>query len=348
MTDTGTHPDIKIFRQIQNRLESRLTPESDTWIRVCDSTIRLRFAEQTMKEPLIRAVAHFQCGPVEDTDLTILVGDATVCPLPERPYPATAFGRRSELATSPESGIVASYMMGPDILSMLNQNTATAVYWTRDGDAVPGFEQAAPFRHILHWYLRDRGWMLIHGAAIGRNGKGVLICGKGGSGKSTLAVATWHAPGWQFAGDDYCAVSMHAPHRVFPIYSTAKLNRGSAAMLTIELDDTSPREGDKVILMANDHIPAFVPDVLELTAILIPVRSSGPASSRPTSRASAARQLIVSTLYQMPHAGERDHRSLTDLILQIPPWEIAVPEGSPRDALRSIRRVLESSERMNP
>jgi hypothetical protein len=43
----------------------------------------------------------------------------------------------------------------------------------------------------------------IHAACIGKNGKGILLCGNSGAGKSTLAYACARA-GWTYTSDDTC------------------------------------------------------------------------------------------------------------------------------------------------
>jgi hypothetical protein len=54
----------------------------------------------------------------------------------------------------------------------------------------------------------------IHAACVGKNGKGILLCGKSGAGKSTLAYACARA-GWTFTSDDtsYLVNQPGAPRR---------------------------------------------------------------------------------------------------------------------------------------
>lgn len=51
----------------------------------------------------------------------------------------------------------------------------------------------------------DHVFLGIHGAALARGGKGLLLAGSGGSGKSTLAAALAGA-GWDYLGDDIAFV----------------------------------------------------------------------------------------------------------------------------------------------
>jgi hypothetical protein len=52
----------------------------------------------------------------------------------------------------------------------------------------------------------------IHGACVGRRGRGVLLCGESGAGKSTLAYACARA-GWTFTSDDATMVRHHESGR---------------------------------------------------------------------------------------------------------------------------------------
>ncbi len=186
--------------------------------------------------------------------------------------------------------------------------------------------------------------MLVHAAAIGLDGFAVLICGKGGSGKSTLAAATWNRAKWKFAGDDYCAVSLKPPHVVVPVYPSAKLTAESVRMLSLVVPEHSPGDGEKSILFAPSAIPDQLVDRLQIIGLVVPSCAS---ISIPTTRltpAEAARHLVVSTLYQMPHAGEKDLRDLTRIARNLPAWRVSVPRDRPQDALEVVAAILERTE----
>ncbi len=59
-----------------------------------------------------------------------------------------------------------------------------------------------PFLTIpLQEMLKRRGLFMMHAAALGDRGRGVLLAGESGAGKSTLALALLRG-GWDFLGDD--------------------------------------------------------------------------------------------------------------------------------------------------
>lgn len=348
MTDPGPVIDRLFFSNLQGCWDNVTDDPSDVWAGLCGRKVRIRFSDDRLRAGLTMAFRHALCEPSEHTDLTILVGCGNTMSLPDLPVPGNAFGRRCELHTKPGSGLTASFMLGPDILSILDHERSTALYWIRNGTSLPAFEQAAPFRHILHWYLRERGWILVHAAAIGRKNRGVLICGKGGSGKSTLAAATWGQSGWQFAGDDYCAVSMQSPHQAFPIYPTAKLTTQSMSMLGLTPTGKSVKDEEKTVWMAQTHCPHQIPKQLTVCALVIPVPSGETKPPVQSSPATAMRHLVISTLYQMPFAGTEDHRRLTALVRKLPAWEMPVKEGHPRSAVPFLSELLSSTGEASP
>jgi hypothetical protein len=90
--------------------------------------------------------------------------------------------------------------------------------------------------------LHQRGAMVLHGAAVARDGRALAICGASGAGKSTLATALCRE-GFEFVADDICAVSLDDARRpvVWPDGRQLKLWREA-----IERLDVAARQGAAV------------------------------------------------------------------------------------------------------
>ena len=65
---------------------------------------------------------------------------------------------------------------------------------------------------------------MIHGACVGVEGKGVLLCARGGRGKSTLTVTSLFK-GFEYVSDDYLILKQRDGGKLtaFPIYSSTAL-----------------------------------------------------------------------------------------------------------------------------
>lgn len=90
--------------------------------------------------------------------------------------------------------------------------------------------------------LHQRGALVLHGAAVEKDGRAIVICGAPGAGKSTLAAALCRN-GYAFAADDMCVISADAQRRpvVLPDGRKLKLWKESIDKL-----DLQTRRGDAV------------------------------------------------------------------------------------------------------
>lgn len=101
-----------------------------------------------------------------------------------------------------------------------------------------GFILGTAFGILLH----QRGALVLHGAAVAKNGRAIAICGPSGAGKSTLAAALCHA-GCSFVTDDICVVDLDERSRpvILPDGRRLKLWKESIDRL-----DFAARRGEAV------------------------------------------------------------------------------------------------------
>ena len=315
-------------------------------LRLCGQHLLLRFSSSRLQLPLTRAFRHCIIPTIPSTKpdfvIHIFDGESGVS-LPDSPWLRPDFQRRGEINSRLSDDIIASFLMGPDILNIYHQRLKQAVYWIRDGRQIPFYEQAAPFRHLLHWWLREKGWLLVHGAGIGdQNDRGILLAGKGGSGKSTLAVAAAMSGTMKFCGDDYCAINTSPPFRLASIYPTAKLTEKTMEMLSLSPSDGMLRGEEKQVFFMGEIMEKQIAESLALKGFVVPGRQ--PALShpdlQPLTSGAVARHLAVSSLYQMPHAGAAEFTRLAEISRSIPGWSLTMPPGNPASAIPILREML--------
>jgi hypothetical protein len=106
-----------------------------------------------------------------------------------------------------------------------------------DRDAA-GFVLGTAFGILLH----QRGALVLHGAAVAKDGRAIAICGASGAGKSTLAAALCRE-GYSFVTDDICVIGLNEQRRpvVLPDGRQLKLWKESIDRL-----DLAERRGEAV------------------------------------------------------------------------------------------------------
>lgn len=154
--------------------------------------------------------------------------------------------------------------------------------------------------HSFGRWARANGMLMLHAAAVGVQGKGVLIAGKSGSGKSTFA-ASCLAEGLDFVADDYSLLSGSGPLRAMPLYTMVSLNPDMCEKL--------PRFGEPLPKVAGSFLaekPRFrMPlsrfcEALSIHAIVIPAMGGeAPPSIRAVPPGRAMAPLIHSSMTQM-------------------------------------------------
>jgi hypothetical protein len=106
-----------------------------------------------------------------------------------------------------------------------------------DHDAA-GFVLGTAFGILLH----QRGALVLHGAAVAKDGQAIAICGASGAGKSTLAAALCRE-GHVFITDDICVVGFDSRRQPVVLPDGRQLKLWQESILRLDLAD---RRGDAV------------------------------------------------------------------------------------------------------
>jgi hypothetical protein len=289
------------------------------------TSVALRFASETLREGLAPAFAHLTGAPDgEPPGLTVNLWDSasTGAPPPSRPTVPDDHAPGA-LYHVHEPPLRAAYLPGLETLSILDSEAAVAWHWVGDAARQPYWEKACPIRQILFWWLRSRGYLQVHGAAVGTPAGGVLVVGKAGSGKSTTALSSLGSD-LLYAGDDYVAVTAEPEPRVQSLYSSGKLEpdhvHGLLPNLLPLLSNADRLESEKAVLYVHEHFPRQTTVGFPLAAVLVPRVCAGKRESAivETSRAAAFAALAPSTIIQLHTADPSVFSALSMLIEQVP------------------------------
>jgi hypothetical protein len=124
-------------------------------------------------------------------------------------------------------GLYAYWRPAPEQgLFVFDHASRRGVTWFPDA-AVPAWAIGQPCSPLIPAIIEQTDWCMAHAAAVGRDGRFLLLVGSGMAGKSTATLACVRA-GWDYAGDDFVLLN---PGRglVAPLYSSVRLRQSGAA-----------------------------------------------------------------------------------------------------------------------
>lgn len=274
-----------------------------------------------------RSFAHLEVAD-GSPDLTVWVFESarSGVELPRSPFAVDDFHDHGELRSP--GPVRAVFKPSPRTLSMFDESSRHALWWVPSADDVPSYEQAAPFRTILHWWAQSVDAQLVHGAAVGTEHGGVLLAGPGGSGKSTVALSCVGS-GLRYAGDDYVLVERAPDPVVHSVYASGKLTPDHLSRFP-RLRDCAQRahmgEQEKAVVFLHDHFPSDLIPTMPLTAIVLPAVTG---ASHPVIRRASPSECMValapSTMFQHPNAERgRTFRNLVALARAVPGYHLDI------------------------
>ena len=207
-----------------NEAQSNADEIIDRYYTIAGKTIRLRFAGPALIPYVTRALEHASIEPVAQPDLTINVWDSasTRSKIPDVAWFKSYRQEPGVILSVREGSHCMAYQSNTGVLSFLDIAETTGYYWVADAERLPYYEVARPMSLLLHWWFHHEGYQMLHAAAIGLDGKGIVLAGKGGSGKSSTSLH-WLEAGLGYAGDDLCIVRKAISPTVHSVYNTAMI-----------------------------------------------------------------------------------------------------------------------------
>ncbi len=293
--------------------------------------VRLNFAGEPMRDALLPPFEHLACDAAIEPQLSISLFDSASsgieAPPPPWEAPAAAPGTNPVARLRSERACVLA-AAGSGAVTAVDLEAGEAIFHLPDAGRIPPGERAAPLRDALQLLMERKGRWLTHAGAVGRDGRGVLLVGRGGSGKSTLALACALA-GMEIVADDYVLLQGEPP-LAHAMQSTAKLTEDSATRLGFGEDAIGPAgfeptlEGPaKALVEIREVAPGRLRSRLEIGALVAPRIAGGPLPElRPVSAAAGLRAVAPSTIVQSGAAGGAALAALADLARRVPSYAL--------------------------
>ncbi len=210
-------------------------------------------------------------------------------------------------------------------LSAIDLIEKRAFYITRSAEDLQWWASGSPLQAIIHSIARKEGMQLTHTAAIMGSSEAVLLTGKGGSGKSTTTLACLEA-GLKGLGEDYCLVSPGHQPCVYSIYQSAKLEKQTEkrfpSLVPLRKNGATEQKG---LYMYNELYFAKTASKAPLKAIFSLHRSSRDTPMHTEqSKEDALRDLMMSTIHQLPFYHSDSIALLRSIVEAIPTYSLAL------------------------
>lgn len=294
--------------------------------RIAGYTVRLVFAGTPLVPLLTPAFAHLACSNAVAPDLTLSLWDgASTGVEPPRPWSGQEVDLRGEVPTWSNEDILTAIQPDVNAVSMLDRRQALGFYWIDRPGSLRAYEQAAPLKVLLHWWLREHGLTMIHAGAVGNTDGAVLIVGKTGAGKSTTTLACLNA-GLHYLADDRCLLGLESAPQVYCLYNSAKLHLAQMERfptLLAQVNNLDAATTEKALIYLHQFAPQQIAPCLPIRAVLLAkVAGTTTTTLAPISRMAVLRDFVTSTLVYQPGAMQAEVHLMTELVRRVPCYQI--------------------------
>jgi hypothetical protein len=295
-----------IFQSIDRIFEQVLTPPAvESFARSGSYLLRLCFARPALADEFLPSFVIEEAG---SADLQIGFLTSAVADLSHFvPFPPSRSG-----ALVGEDWFAAWQPGDLPVLYLLDRKSMRALVWLATG-AAPYWIASRPVLPIMYAFSVGTPWVALHAAAIGRNGRTLLLVGEGRAGKSTAALACACA-GWDYVGDDYVYANT-SDSKIEPLYRSARLRADMGLALADLVTPAAQMTGSDSEARYELRLDAKCVRGGALAAILLPRRRGGvlPEFS-PARRLDAVEALYTSMTLMQLGWPETTIKKLTTLI----------------------------------
>ncbi len=225
------------------------------------------------------------------------------------------------------------------LLYLFDRRRGRGAVWLAAGDAPP-WELGRPACPLVQVALLDTPWTTVHSAAVGHDGRFLILAGAGNSGKSTAALACARA-GWDYAGDDYVLADVERGE-VAPLYASARLRPAMKDVFSewvMRGERSMGAQPDPRHELALDQLlrPGQMRGGLVRALLLVRRRGADRPTFEPATRGEAFHALFLNTNYGAPGPMSITARKLVALVGRMPVFHVdtgktpqAIPEAFER------------------
>lgn len=321
-------------------------------IRLAGRHIALHFCSPDLHACVMPALSHLKCEADGPADFNIGLWDSghTGIDMPPPPCGRNRFTDRGDIWGFNSERIRLAFIYGEYSVNLYDRDSRWGLYWVPSVSGYPYWSKASPLRPLFHWCMEQCGCQLVHGAAVGCDGRAVLITGKGGIGKSTTSLEAL-SRGMQFAGDDYLVVALDPEPRVYPLYATAKVNPGKQEtfprlMPHMAHEATGPEE--KTVFRLYPAFKEQMAGPMKLTSVVVPEITGEPVTRFEVfeSKNEVKHHASFTTVCQLPKAGQTTYAFFHRLVEALPTYRLKLG-SDPEQMCAALREHCANGEADN-
>lgn len=306
------------------RAAEAIAPQQ-TWVDLGGIPVGVETAGESLHPRITRMLLRSSQRPFQ-TDARILAFDvARTRILPPRPpWGEDTRGFAAGVRGLPEDRFLAEFHADPETFAVYDRGRRVSVYWSRYADGLYRSLESAPLRAQMRWMGMDRGLHLMHAAAVGRGGDGLLLMGAGGAGKSTTAFAAMLA-GMEFVSDDFCVLRCEpdGSTTVMPLVTIGRATENTMRLLP-GLAERVVNRGAPADHKAEIELADVITPALTVRALGVPVQDRVPGAPRPLPTGTFVRKVLLGTMSSYPGMADVSFRFLARLAGGLPCFELPV------------------------